>query len=391
MMVRKNVVVGANKGKVKAAMGRGYNGRLKAARRNSAGSTLDAGAKEKDKGASAKLERVNSVEHQQSLGDILEKSILEQQPADLPQVHALLHEEKALQNSTSSTAAAKQHNLPTTDAVPKPYAELLTTGEPIQGFKCHSRFNIGSNSDDGSGMGSKSAGSGSSHSGGHSLGQRAGKMMKDNQGDKEARLHAVNEGSDVLLLEEQERERRMEASKEEVQPLEMQQHKPQNARAVPLKPLPAHKSTRQEIRHSKATHHAHKMPHSGLEGVQSSSRGSEKAKGRAKTADHHDHAVPAPTSKSSKTKSRSTPNLGSLDPVLAAKVRDSLGEPLLPKGRTVVVDSESEYTDTEDGSWSDEEVIDETEVLNSSQFSQLPSHYVFAGTEARTDQARFGT
>jgi hypothetical protein len=41
MMVRKNVVVGANKGKVKAAMGRGYNGRLKAARRNSAGSTHD--------------------------------------------------------------------------------------------------------------------------------------------------------------------------------------------------------------------------------------------------------------------------------------------------------------------------------------------------------------
>lgn len=87
------------------------------------------------------------------------------------------------------------------------------------------------------------------------------------------------------------------------------------------------------------------------------------------------------------SKGNSTPTLDSLDPVLAAKVRDSLGEPLLPKGRPVVVDSDSEYeTDTEDGSWSDEEVIDKNEVIIFFRSLYLTSKKTSSFTEARSGQ-----
>lgn len=348
MTVRKQVAVGAGKGKVKLAFGRGNIAKSKAVRRNSAGSATDVGAKEKDKGGSgsgAKLERVKSEENKESrLEGILEKPTIEQRIEERPQ--AALRLEETVPHGLMPETAAKQQHSATTLAQLKRYNEFLTIGEPIQSVRRQPRFNIGSNSDDGSGVASK----GSSQTGGHSLGQQGGKMMEDE-------LHAMNEKTlNALLLQAQDRQRQ-DVAKNEVQ---VQQLKHPNTHAEPLQPpVPLQKPTKHEIRHSKAPL---PPPNTVLGRVQSSSRVSEKGKGRSKALDHH-LAMPNPPSKpSSKTKSKSTPNLGSLDAALAAKVRDSLGEPLLPKGRTVVVDTESEYeTETDDGTWSDEEIIEETD------------------------------
>jgi len=340
MTVRKQVAVGAGKGKVKLAFGRGNSGKSKAVRRNSAGSATDVSAKEKDKGGSgsaAKLERVKSEEYKQSrLEGILEKPTLDQRIEKLPQVALRLE-----------GTPAKQRISETTLAQPKRYNEFLTTGDPIQSVRRQPRFNIGSNSDDGSGVASK----GSSQTGGHSLGQQARKMMEDE-------VRVMNEKAlDALLLQAQDRQRQ-DGAKSEIQ----QQSKPPNTHAEVLQPtVPLQKPTKHETRHSKAT-----LPPSNsvLGHVQSSSRVSEKGKGRSKALDHH-LAMPPSLKPSSKTKSKSTPNLGSMDAALAAKVRDSLGQPLLPKGRTVVVDTESEYeTETDDGTWSDEDITHESGVSN---------------------------
>lgn len=345
MTVRKQVVVGAGKGKVKVTLGR--NAKSKSVRRNSAGSAVDVGVKEKDKGVqrcAAKLGSAKSVEHQPSLEDILEKSTLGQQDIDQPQDLVLIREEDIPKDSTT-TAPSKHQN---SAMASTQFAELTT--EPS--FLRQPTFNIGSNSDDG---GSKS---GSSLSGGHSLAQCAGKMMENIQGRRGA---CLNESLDAQVLEKREGQPPMTAAKDVRQP-EVQLRK---IHADPLQPT----ILLRESGHSKTTLHQLHTRHASetradLERIQSSDRIFEKARGTK----HNHHAVPAATSnQSSKTKSKSTPNLGSLDPVLAAKIRDSLGEPLLPKGRPVVVDTESEYeTDTEDGSWSDEEVIDETEVSDAS-------------------------
>ncbi len=87
---------------------------------------------------------------------------------------------------------------------------------------------------------------------------------------------------------------------------------------------------------------------------------------------------------SSRNKSKSTPNLGTLDPVSAAKLRNSLAEPLLPKGRPVVVDTESDNS-----SWSSEEISDDARVSNPLIGLFLCNYRIltyFLDAETRADQ-----
>jgi len=66
---------------------------------------------------------------------------------------------------------------------------------------------------------------------------------------------------------------------------------------------------------------------------------------------HHNTQAREPSRSSSKNKSKSTPNLSTVDPILAAKLRDSLAEPLLLKGRPVVVDTGSDYETESDNTY----------------------------------------
>ena len=65
----------------------------------------------------------------------------------------------------------------------------------------------------------------------------------------------------------------------------------------------------------------------------------------------HNTQAREPSRSSSKNKSKSTPNLSTVDPILAAKLRDSLAEPLLLKGRPVVVDTGSDYETESDNTY----------------------------------------
>ena len=171
------------------------------------------------------------------------------------------------------------------------------------------RFNIGSNSDEGSGA--KSGGSGPSISAGHSIDQRLRTIMGGGigQGCKAAHVPVNEKKLDALLFHAQERQQRKdETNNHQCQRLGGQrglQHHNTQARE------PSRSLSKQEIRLS------------------------EKVKGKVKGVD-----LPAlsASKSSSRNKSKSTPNLGTLDPVSAAKLRNSLAEPLLPKGRPVVVD-----------------------------------------------------
>ena len=333
MIVRKQVAVGAGKGKVKVAI-RGL-GKARPARRHSAGPVLDVGGKEREREAKALQSERQELPH-------IDQQIGFQPP--MPHGLTLITEEKPLQGATVA-----QTEIPT--------AKLLPADESISEIKRPPRFNIGSGSDEGSGMGSKSAGSGSSVSGGHS--QRIKKLIEDKD------LPHGRTGISAFveldpLLKQEERQQIPGVVKE------MQHRQAVHSDGTSHTSSPTRKSKQDNRNRKKYSHQSasRQSPVSctNIDGTHSP-RISEKAKGKLKVSDHGPTVPPAsPAPKqTSKSKSKSTPNL--LDPVLAAKVRDSLADPLLPKGRPVVVATESEdETDTEDG-WSSEELTDQAQVI----------------------------
>lgn len=340
-MVRKQVTVGAGRGRAKVVLGRAVGGKARAiVRRNSAGPGVEMGGKEvkhtneKDR---TKAEMEKAIQ-----GDYQEASRLESSGHQFPADHplTLIKEEKAL------VPSADHPSLQEESVIKRPQVIGGDTGTNVNRPP---RFNIGSNSDEGSGAGSKSVGSGSSMSVGHSIDQRVRLIMENDivLGPKATEVPVDDKKLGALLLYEKERQQRKDEIKEhKFQRLgsqRQQDHKFADVRDSSKAHEPSRSLSKQEIRHSE--------------------RVSEKAKEKVKAVD------PNPTlsasKSSSKSRSKSTPNLGALDPVLAAKLKDSLAEPLLPKGRPVVVDTESEYdTESDDGSWSSEEMSDVAEVSN---------------------------
>jgi len=293
-------------------------------------------------GGKGKEREVKALHPERQVLPHIDQQIVCQPP--MPHGLTLITEEKPSQSAT-----AAQAEIPT--------MKLLPADEPISENNLkRPRFNIGSNSDEGSGVGSKSAGSGSSVSGGHS--QHVKKLTQD-----KGVLHGRAGVFVDLVLKQQERQQRPEV----VQEMHRQAvHSDGTSHAS----SPTRKSKKQGNRHGRKHSHQPTSPQSSvsrtnMDDAHSSRWMSEKAKGKLKVLDHGPTVPPAPLApkQASKSKSKSTPNLGVLDPVLAAKVRDSLANPLLPKGRPVVVATESEdETDTEDG-WSSEELTDQAQVI----------------------------
>ena len=334
MIVRKQVAVGG-KGRVKVAI-RGL-GKARPVRRHSAGPGLDVGGKGKEREGNALQSERQELPHiDQQLGC---------QPP-MPHGLTLITEEKPTQSAT-----AAQTEIPT--------AKVLHANESISDVRRPPKFNIGSGSDEGSAVGSKSAGSGSSVSGGHS--QHIKKLIGD-KGVPHGRTGiGAFVGLDALLIKQQERQQIPEVVKE------MQHRQAVHSDGTSHTSSPTRKSKKQDNRNRKK--YSHQSPsrqnpvsRTNMDDAHSPGWMSEKAKGKLKVSDHEVSPAPPASKQTSKSKSKSTPNLG-LDPVLAAKVRDSLADPLLPKGRPVVVDTESEdETDTEDG-WSSEEMTEQAQVI----------------------------
>ncbi len=335
-VIRKQVAVGAGKGRAKVAFGRGGKSRA-IVRRNSAGPGVEIGGKAHEE---AKLSETVKVEMEGVIQNDRKGASQHEgsgRQFQTEQLLALINEEQPL------APRAGQPSMREGNSVIKRSQEVNGVAE--NNLKRPPRFNIGSNSDEGSGAGSKSVGSGSSISVGHSIDQRLRTIMGGDvvQGRKAAHVPVNERKLDSLLLHAQERQQRKDDTKDHQSQRQGGQRGLQHHNSQAREP--SRSLSKQEIRHLKETE-----------------RLSEKSKGKVKAVDLP--ALPASKS-SSKNKSKSTPNLGTLDPVLAAKLRDSLAEPLLPKGRPVVVDTESDYeTESDDGSWSSEEISDDAGVSN---------------------------
>ena len=260
--------------------------------------------------------------------------------------------------------------------------ERLAAPNPVEGSSRRpARFNIGSNSDEGSGLGSKSAGSGSDMSGGNNMRGVAGLYSGTGKGKEKERA-----GQEVLAAEKQRMQNIYEQPQRQQPQLEQHvQHHPSNQQpAYPHQQSQQLQPSRQlnkDIQHQLQMmqqtqlyrdHHFSSKPPSrqvstkqlepfrGLEKVVNPMSGKEREAGPAL----------APVSSKQPTNNNSSatvaPPPANVDTDLAAKVRESLADPLLPtRGLKVVLATESEFeTDSDDdGSWSSEDLSgDEAQV-----------------------------
>lgn len=239
------------------------------------------------------------------------------------------------------------------------------------------KFNIGSNSDEGK--------STSSVSGAHSVApgyvMAAGEQVKGNgrmMVDEERFKAKLAEEEKKQQLEENELRRRQQELMRQQQEAQQQEIRRQNtAQLMALgQPRFGGQSTLQhpdlvnlENKGRQQVNKAVSKPPSRQVSAAllapppvTSAKSSDKSKGKNKVLSPP-IARATSSSKHSRNKSKSIPQVANLDPELAAKVRDSLAEPLLPQGRRVVVATESEFeTDSEDGSWSSAVQSEENDV-----------------------------
>ncbi|KDR68538.1 hypothetical protein GALMADRAFT_1034755 [Galerina marginata CBS 339.88] len=400
---RKPTTVGAGRGRAKVVLGRaGFKAKGGVIRRNSSGLGTAATAQAEALEQELQREQVENEHRDQLRAEALEKERqrnlhqaedrrrVEEQALALVREKAAREERMRVEEEERREEERQRH---------REQIEALAGGVEAGGSKRPVRFNIGSNSDEGSGLGSKSVGSGSDVSGGLQGDGRGGSRVDELRVPLSSKAKGKEKQRDVdprdmvqqlhqHLQQHQEQQQQQSETKDQ---LNLQQHLQRQMSKQQLHQLQKMQQLHQQHQNQTTIHQhqpqqyqqqfqhqqqllqlgqANQFPPTSrqasskqldLGGGREDERVSEQQKGKEREV----VSVQPPPKP---TKSTSKVNVA-LDDDLAAKVKQSLAAPLLPQNRRTIVlaTSESDFeTDSEDeGSWSSEEMTgDESVVRN---------------------------